>query len=161
MANTENKNDVVIRDAKINDVSLLLSLATELSEDEKARDSFAMTKESLEQSLFGENAVADALIVEHHGNPAGFAFYSQTLSIYQTRTLFLESIYIRPYNRRKGLGRLLVENLYKKTLEKGCGRFWGFTYAWNKPAIAFYQSLQANIKKDWAIFCCEGDSLKV
>lgn len=52
-----------------------------------------------------------------------------------------------------------MKELAKIAVEEGCGRFDWVCLDWNKPARAFYESIDAEPLPEWVIYRLEGDSL--
>ena len=65
--------------------------------------------------------------------------------------LYLEDLYVTPQARRLGIGRKLLRALATEAQEKKCGRMEWAVLDWNQDAIAFYQSLGADVMEDWRI----------
>ena len=88
---------MVIRDARRDDVPLLLEMFAELADYEHLGAIFRATEERLEQALFSERAVAEALIAEREGEAAGYAVYFPTFSSFLASSgIWLEDLFVRP-----------------------------------------------------------------
>ena len=74
-----------IRAAVEGDVALILQLIKELAEYERLSHEVVATEETLRESLFGERWVAEALIAEVGGEPAGFALFFHNFSTFLGR----------------------------------------------------------------------------
>src|SRR5256885_1339643 len=96
---------IAIRDAEPADVPLLLELFGELADYENLRDELRATPEQLKRALFGERPLAESLIAEHAGEPAGYALFFPTFSSFLAREgSWLEDLFVRPAHRRGGVG---------------------------------------------------------
>ena len=152
---------VRIRGAHPHDVPLLLAFVRELAEYERAAQEVVGTEELLDAALFGEGAVAEAVIAEHAGEPAGFAIFYPTFSTWLCRPgMWLEDLYVSPTHRRSGIGRELLAHLARIALERGYGRLEWSALGWNAPAISFYESIGALGLDEWREFRLTGDSLR-
>ncbi len=150
-----------IRGAEREDVQLILSLIVELATYERAAERVAGTPEMLEQALFGEDAVAEAVIAELDGEPAGFALYFRTFSTWLCRPgVWLEDLYVSPEHRRAGVGRALLRHVAAVAVERGYGRVEWSALDWNAPALAFYSSLGAEQLNEWLVHRLDGDALR-
>lgn len=141
-----------IRPAVPDDTSEIFAMLCELAEFEKLADQVRSTKESIGECLFGEQRVAEGLLVEQGGNAIGCAIYFHNFSTFMGRPgLYLEDVYIRPDFRRQGIGKAILVELAKIAQERNCGRFEWAVLDWNSDAIAFYEGLGAKVLPDWRI----------
>ena len=153
--------DVAIRPARSEDVPLIFSLIVELAEYERARDEVVGSEELLETALFGPAPVAEAVIAEREGEPAGFALYYTTFSTWLCLPgIWLEDLYVMPARRRGGVGRALLSHVAGVAAERGYGRLEWSALNWNEPALRFYEQLGATICRDWQIHRIEGEGLR-
>jgi GNAT superfamily N-acetyltransferase len=150
-----------IRPAEPRDVPLLLELIRDLAEYERAVEAARGTEDLLHRALFGENAVAEAVIAEVNGVPAGFAIYYRTFSTWQCLPgLWLEDLFVVPAHRRGGIGRALLSHLAQLAVTRGYGRVEWSALKWNTPAIDFYGSLEAFALDEWQVFRLTGSPLR-
>jgi GNAT superfamily N-acetyltransferase len=151
----------MIRPAMPADVPLVTSMVRELAEYEKLADLAVATDADFARELFGPSPKAYALIVEHEGQPAGFALYFYNFSTFLGRPgIYIEDVFIRPEFRRNGYGRKIFKYLANKALAEGCGRMEWWVLDWNEPAIAFYRGLGAMPMDEWTVQRLTGDALK-
>src|ERR1700732_3726862 len=103
MAAEEATAELLIRDARPEDVPLLLALFRELAVYEHLEDKLEATEERLEQALFGERPAAEALIAERGGEPVGYAVFFLTFSTFLAiQGVWLEGIFVCPGHRGPG-----------------------------------------------------------
>ena len=149
-----------IRGANEDDVPLILTLMKELAEYERLSHEVVATEESLRRWLFGEQRVAEVLIGNHEGEPAGFALFFHSFSTFLGRPgIYLEDLYVRPQFRGAGIGRALLVYLAKLARERGCGRLEWSVLDWNEPAIGFYKRLGASPLSGWTVYRVAGEPL--
>jgi GNAT superfamily N-acetyltransferase len=142
-----------IRAAQPKDVNLLLGLFRELAEFEKLLEQVQVDEKRLTSSLFGPHKAADALIVEHDGQPIGYAVYFFNFSTFLGKPgLYLEDIYVRPTVRGRGIGSAIFKHLAGIALERGCERMEWVVLDWNVKAITFYENIGAKMLDDWRVF---------
>jgi len=67
---------------------------------------------------------------------------------------------LRPRHRGKGIGRALLLHLAKVAAEKGYSRFEWQVLDWNTPAIEVFQSLGAQVMKEWLILRASHEALE-
>jgi GNAT superfamily N-acetyltransferase len=149
-----------IRAAAEADAELLFGLILELAEFEKLTDAVSGDAELLRRSLFEQRA-AEALIVELDGEPIGYAIFFTTFSTFECRSgVWLEDVYVRPRNRRAGIGRAVMEHLAALALERGHVRLEWTALDWNEPALRFYEKLGATQLSDWVTHRLDLDGMR-
>jgi GNAT superfamily N-acetyltransferase len=139
-----------VRDAVPADLPELLALVRELAEYERAADEVAFDADEFATHLFGDNAVASALIAQDEsGAVAGFAVYFRTFSTWLgTSGIWLEDLFVRPDHRRGGAGRALLEAIRARTN----GRVEWAVLDWNAPAHEFYRTIGAAPLDEWTVW---------
>jgi len=151
----------VIRNAGESDTATLLALIRELAEYEKMLSDVVTTEGTLRQSLFSENATAEALIAEYDREPIGFAVFFHNFSTFLgKRGLYLEDLFIKPEFRGKGFGKALLSHLAQIAVDRNCGRFEWAVLDWNESAIGFYKKLSAEPMDEWTVFRLSGEALE-
>jgi GNAT superfamily N-acetyltransferase len=99
--------------------------------------------------LFGEDAVARAVIAEREGAVAGFALYFRTFSSWLGRDgIWLEDLFVRPAYRRLGIGGALLDEIRRRTN----GRVEWSVLDWNTPAHDFYRARGAAPLEEWTVW---------
>jgi GNAT superfamily N-acetyltransferase len=152
--------ELEIRAATEDDVPLILSLIKELAEYERLSHEVVATEESLRQCLFGQWPVAEVLIADHEGEPAGFALFFHNFSTFLGKPgIYLEDLYVRPEFRRAGIGRALLVHLARLARRRGCGRLEWSVLDWNEPAIGFYKRIGARPVSGWTVYRVTGKAL--
>jgi GNAT superfamily N-acetyltransferase len=152
---------VCFRFARRADVPLLLALIRELAEFEKLTDQCTADEHTLAEELFGPRRVAEAVLAELDGEPAGFAVFFHNFSTFVGRAgLYLEDLYVRPRLRGRGIGRSLIAFVAKLAVERNCGRFEWAVLDWNTDAVEFYRSLGAVAMEEWTIQRVTGAALQ-
>ena len=141
-----------IRPATQADAATIASLVRELADYEKLLDEAKATPADFQRELESPNPVIQVLIAEWDGQPAGFALYFFNFSTFVGRPgLYLEDLFVRPAQRKHGIGRALLRELARIAERRGCGRMEWAVLDWNEPALRFYQSLDARQMKEWII----------
>jgi len=149
-----------IRPATPNDIPEILKLIRELAEYEKLAHEVVATPEDLLRDGFSDRPYYRVLIGEWDGQPAGFALYFFNYSTFRGRPgLYLEDIFVRPAYRGKGIGKTLLSYLARVAVAEGCGRFEWQVLDWNTAAIDFYESLGAQMMKEWLTMRVTGEAL--
>ncbi|MEZ5274759.1 MAG: GNAT family N-acetyltransferase [Opitutaceae bacterium] len=150
-----------IRSATAEDTSLILGFIRDLAAYEKLSHEVTATEDDLRRNLFGENSVAEALLLFEGKNPAGFAVFFHNFSTFLGKPgIYLEDLFVHPLYRKKGYGKALLTHLAALAIERGCGRFEWSVLDWNQPSIDFYRGLGARPMEDWTVFRLDGDALE-
>lgn len=145
--------DVTISKVKESEIPELLALVYELAVYEKITEWFVATEESYRESLFGPDAVAEALLAWKGGKAVGYAIFFENFSSFiGRRGIFLEDIYVQPAHRGSGIGKQVLLRIAEIAKERNCGRLEWTVLNWNKPAIDFYESIGAEAMKEWTIY---------
>ena len=154
-------DELEIRPAQPGDESLLLGLIRELAEYERLADQVEAATGDLTESLFGSNAVAEAVIAQWNGQAVGFALFFRNFSTFVGRPgLYLEDIFVRESHRGKGIGKALLLHLAAIARERNYGRMEWSVLDWNQPAIDFYRSLGAKPMSEWTVFRLDEKALE-
>jgi GNAT superfamily N-acetyltransferase len=152
---------VALRPATPADVELIHSLIVELATYERAPEQVTGTPQLLREALFGAKPSAEAMIAELDGETAGFAVFHGTFSTWECKPgIWLEDLYVRPQHRRAGIGAILVAEVARLTVERGCSRLEWNVLDWNEPALGFYAGLRAQRLDDWTLHRLDGEALQ-
>jgi GNAT superfamily N-acetyltransferase len=150
-----------VRPAKAADVPFLLRCIRELADFEKLTHEVEATEDRLHSILFGAGPVAEAVVAEHEGVPAGYALYFPVFSTFKAKAgIYLEDLYVRPHLRGHGVGKALITWVARTAVQRGCSKLEWAVLDWNENAIRFYRGLGARLLRDWVICRLEGDALE-
>jgi GNAT superfamily N-acetyltransferase len=151
---------LVIRPARQEDSALIFELVCELADYEKLRADVDATPQTIAAALFAPVPRLSCDIAEWDGEPAGFAVWFLNFSTFRGRHgLYLEDLFVRPSLRGRGIGKALMQQLARRCVEDGYARFEWAVLDWNAPAIAFYQSIGAQVQDEWKICRLSGPAL--
>jgi GNAT superfamily N-acetyltransferase len=130
-----------IREARREDVPIILQLIHDLAVYEKEPDAVRNTPEGLEEALFGSDPRIFAHVAEDDGGVQGFALWFLNYSTWEgVHGIYLEDLYVRPEAR-------------------GYARVEWSVLNWNEPSIDFYRSLGALPQEEWTTFRLSGAPL--
>ena len=148
------------RPATVADMPLIASLIRGLAEYEGLSHAVRMDEAVLESHLFGARPMAEVLIGERDGIARGFALFFHNFSTFEGHPgMWLEDLFVAPGFRRSGLGRMLLGEVARIAVERGCARMEWSVLDWNMMAIQFYRSLGARPLTDWTTMRLDSDSL--
>lgn len=126
----------------------LLRLIRDLALYEKAPQEVITTEAELladwEQKRFDFLVLEDA-----EGGVIGISLYYPRYSTWKGYCCYLEDLYVMPEYRGKGFGKLLLEATAEKARQMGAKRLDWQVLDWNEPAVRFYESIGAQIEKEW------------
>ena len=149
-----------IRAASPADVEQIHAMIVELATYEQSADQVTGTVEQLGGTLFGAHPSAEALIVEDDGATAGFALFYTSFSTWECLPgIWLEDLFVRPEHRRAGVGRLLLAELARIAIARGCTRLEWNALDWNELALGFYERLGATRLPEWDLHRLAGSAL--
>jgi GNAT superfamily N-acetyltransferase len=101
------------------------------------------------------------LIAEFGGNPAGYAFFFDSYSTFQGRSLFLEDLFVRPEFRKNKIGRALFFRVAAIAIQENCFGIMLHVLDWNELAIQFYKKMDATFLDNWKTVCLKGSALRI
>lgn len=134
------------------DIPLILEFIRDLAEYEGMLDQVVADEDLLRRELFEQHR-AEVLFAVVKGQEVGFALFFHNFSTFLGRAgLYLEDLFVRPECRGKGYGKALLRQLARIARERGCGRMEWWCLDWNRPSIAFYQSLGARAMDEWTVY---------
>lgn len=141
--------DFTIRKGRKQDCKQTLELIQELAIYEKAPNEVSITLEALEADGFGENAIYELIVAEQSEQIIGVAIFYEKYSTWKGRCTYLEDLVVTECKRGIGAGKALFEAVIEYAKEKNSGRMEWQVLDWNKPAIDFYKSYDAELDGEW------------
>ena len=153
-------NRTTLRQARMEDVDLILELIRGLAEFEKLSHQVQVTREQLQSTLFGARPAAEVVLAFDGENVVGFAVFFANFSTFLGKPgLYLEDLYVQPAHRGQGFGKLLLAFLARKAVDMNCTRVEWSVLDWNQPAIDFYRSIGARPMDGWTVQRLDGERL--
>ncbi|HEY2517582.1 MAG TPA: GNAT family N-acetyltransferase [Polyangiaceae bacterium] len=151
---------LTLRDATAADAPVILDLIRALATYEREPDAVVATVDDLVRDGFGPKPLFHVILAEWDGAPVGFAFYFIAYSTWRGRgVLYLEDLFVLPSHRGKRIGLTLMERLAQEAVARNCDRFVWQVLDWNEPAIRFYESLGARVRKEWLTVRMEEEAI--
>jgi GNAT superfamily N-acetyltransferase len=151
----------MIRAARRSDVPAILSLIRELADYEHLSDACIATDELLARHLFDADRAAEAMVATVDEAVVGYAIFFKTFSTFLALPgIYLEDVYVQPEHRRRGLGKLMLQEIARLAVSRGYGRLEWSVLDWNTPSINFYKSLGALPLEEWTMMRLTGEGLK-
>lgn len=134
---------LVLRRAILMDVPLICEFVRQLADYEDLLGQVVSDENQYSRCMFTDrpDTYPEALIAEYDGSPVGFAVFTQlTDSI-----MYLEDLYVSPESRGQGAGIGLLAGLAREAGSRGVTSLRWICLDWNKPSLAFYESLGATV----------------
>ena len=137
-----------IRAAIPQDVPFIFDLIKELALYERAPEQVTNTVDNLQKDLF-EDVICEAIVAEIHEEIVGFALYYTSYSTWKGKCLYLEDFYVKENHRKKGIGKLLFDEVVRIAQVKKVKRMDWQVLEWNKPGLDFYKKEKAYLDSEW------------
>jgi len=155
----DEKLNLSIRKASVDDVPLILKFIKELSVYEKISKEVVTTEDTLRETLFGGKSYAQVLIAEIEGKPVGYVLYFFNFSTFVGRPgLYIEDVFVSKEYRGQGIGTALFKKCAYIAKENKCVRMEWSVLKWN-PAREFYDHMGAKPMDEWVVYRLTGDTL--
>ncbi|OTB10724.1 hypothetical protein K445DRAFT_341121 [Daldinia sp. EC12] len=158
-----------VRHARREDVPAILQQIRELADYEHELDSVEATEDTLLATIaFAPDNVESTttapnteptspsrparclILFNEEDKPAGMALYFYNYSTWRSKPgIYLEDLFVRPTDRKKGYGKRLLVELAKEVVATNGGRLEWSVLKWNEPSIQFYESIGAKKMDDW------------
>ncbi|XLS29555.1 N-acetyltransferase family protein [Flavobacteriaceae bacterium M23B6Z8] len=141
--------EIIVRDARKEDMPDVHSLIYELAVFENEENAVAITAEDLVRDGFGEKVLFHCFVAEVNKRVEGIALIYPRYSTWKGPTIHLEDLVVREQMRGKGLGSMLFTEVIKYGHSLGVKRIEWAVLDWNQPAIDFYEKNGAKVLRDW------------
>jgi GNAT superfamily N-acetyltransferase len=153
-----NKENLIIRDARIDDIPNILAMIKELAEFEKLLHKVETTEEHLNKVIFSEEKFVEVIIAEYEDKICGQSIFFKNFSTFVGKPgYYIEDLYVKPEYRGKGIGKALLDEVIRRAKKNNFGRVEWVVLDWNSTAIEFYKNRGAFPLNEWIIFRLEED----
>jgi GNAT superfamily N-acetyltransferase len=143
--------EYLIREARAADMPNVLNLIKELADFERESHAVEISVNDLVRDGFGANPRFQCFVAESEGTIVGMALVYMRYSTWKGPVVHLEDLIITQHMRGSGLGSALLTAVVKYGHQLGVKRICWEVLDWNEPAIAFYESKGAKVKRDWDV----------
>jgi GNAT superfamily N-acetyltransferase len=151
---------ISVRFARPADAASIHALIVALAVYEREPDAVRVTPVTLAAQLESDHPPFECLLAEEDGVVRGFALFFHTYSTWEGRRgVWLEDLFVPEEHRGRGIGKRLLAELARITVERGCARLEWSVLDWNEPSIAFYEALGAKRMATWSLFRLTGGAL--
>jgi len=142
---------VKIRKAQATDMDSVLNLIKELAVFEKEPNEVELSVLDLQEAGFGKQPEFTCFVAENNSVIIGIALVYYRFSTWKGTVLHLEDLIVGQKHRGHGIGTLLLDEVVKFGFENKVKRISWEVLDWNEPAINFYESKGADVKRDWDV----------
>lgn len=150
-----------VRHAGGDDISSLAALLKEVDEHYGGQGA-DITHEyvSAIRDAILEPSYAIRVLLAHDGNMlVGLATYSFLWpAVETTKSIYLKELYVSTEHRRKGVGKLLLSEVFRIAVSKDCSRVEWTTDDDNEEALEFYRTIGAPVYKGKVFYRVEGSA---
>ncbi len=143
--------EYTIREAKAEDMPSVLQLIKELADFELESSAVEITVNDLIRDGFEAGKRFHCFVAETEDDIVGMALVYMRYSTWKGAVVHLEDLIITKEMRGSGLGSALLTEVIKYGYQLGVKRICWEVLDWNEPAIKFYESKGALVKRDWDV----------
>ncbi|XP_055852543.1 thialysine N-epsilon-acetyltransferase isoform X3 [Episyrphus balteatus] len=159
-----------VRRAEANDMQHVRQMIQELADFEQMSSGPELSVEDLirDGGFDGGNEIFHCYIAETtqmdgstlNTKPVGYSICFFSYSMWQTKSYFMEDLYVKPEFRNQGVGSMILKEVIRMAKEYECKRVDFHVLEWN-PARKFYEKMNAiNLTaQNWHYFRLEEDAL--
>lgn len=140
---------IKIRRGTKEDISKARELIIELARYEQAENEVRVTEEQMTEYGFGKDPLFGFFVAEIHNEIVGLALYYFRYSTWKGKRMYLEDLIVTESHRRKGIGKLLFDQMISESIETGCSGMMFQVLGWNKPSIEFYKTYKVEMSDEW------------
>lgn len=153
--------EVSIRHAQEEDIDAIHDLICELAEFEgKDLTSLPVTKKNLCEFGFGACPYFFVEVAELENKVIGYALYFYGFSAHKgSPILYVDDLYVKEKYRGQGIGTRMLKQLACYAKQHHCCRLEWHVFDWNESGIAFYEKLDADLRKDLILVRLEKDPM--
>ncbi len=151
---------ISIRKAVKSDMYRVRELIVELAVFEQEPEAVNVSVNDLEHYGFGEQPKFTCFVAESDDGIHGIALVYERFSTWEGPVLHLEDLVVQQSRRGHGIGTALLDKVVSYGHELGVNRISWEVLDWNEPAIKFYESKGALVKRDWDVVQLDEKGIK-
>ena len=135
-------------------------LIVELAVFEKEPDAVNVSVHDLEDYGFSDHPKFTCFVAESNDDIYGIALVYERFSTWEGPVLHLEDLIVQEAQRGHGIGTALLDRVVRYGQELKVKRISWEVLDWNEPAIKFYESKGAIVKRDWDVVQLDEKGIK-
>ncbi|MBL7928810.1 MAG: GNAT family N-acetyltransferase [Bacteroidia bacterium] len=140
---------IKIRQGRPEDIPAVYALVKELAEYEKAPEAVTNSVERMTEDAFGKDPCYFLLVAESDTEILGMAIYFVKYSTWKGKGIYLDDIVVSEKHRRKGIGKLLFDEVVREAARLDAHILHWQVLDWNTPAIEFYKKYNCSFESEW------------
>jgi N-acetylglutamate synthase-like GNAT family acetyltransferase len=133
------EKEIVLRQARKEDMDAVADMLQELAEYEKMPAPKITCRELQRDGFEVDPPAFLCMVAESASDIVGCAIYYRAYSSWEGKIMMLETMYVKPSNRRQGIGKRLFKALAKEAVKNGYPLINFRVLEWS-PACSFYES---------------------
>lgn len=153
--------EIKLRKGVKEDIPAIFALINELALYEKAPEEVITNVQQMEEDGFGENAIYKFIVAEMNNEIVGMALYYWKYSTWKGKGIYLDDIIVTEKHRRKGIGKLLMDEVIKIAAREKANKLEWQVLDWNEPAINFYKKYNVEFDNEWVNCKISGKKLAI
>lgn len=150
---------LTIRKAELEDFTAIYDLIHELAVFEQAPQEPSNPMKRFIEEGTCKNPRFHVIVAEENNVLAGMALYYFGYSSWKGSMLYLDDLIVKEAYRRKGIGKLLMDELLKIAKEEKINQLRWHVLDWNESAIRFYKKYPVSFDSTWVTVKIEKDAL--
>ena len=156
----EADNNITIRKAETNDFESIYGLIKELAVFENEPNEPSNPIKNFIEEGTAKQPKFQVLVAEQNLEIIGIALYYYGYSTWKGSMLYLDDLVVKETHRRKGIGKLLLDELIGIAKEERLNQMRWHVLDWNESAIQFYKKYPVTFDNTWITVKIEKEHLK-
>ncbi len=140
-------DNILVRPAKEEDLSDILSLVRALALYEKAPDEVVVSIDDYVRDWRADRF--ESIVALKDDKVVGMCLYFMAYSSWKGAILYLDDFVVTPSERGNGIGQLLFDEILAIAKKRDVALLKWQVLDWNEPALNFYKKYGAVIEKEW------------
>lgn len=133
--------NTIIRPANEEDYEAIYQLIKEFAAFQQSADKVSITVAQMKK----DKDLFNCLVAESDTGITGFASFFYCYYSWTGKALYLDDLYVKADERKKGTGKLLLDAIIKTAAENDCLKVRWQVSGWNENGIEFYKKYGATI----------------
>ncbi|MEM6264703.1 MAG: GNAT family N-acetyltransferase [Bacteroidota bacterium] len=140
---------MIIRKGTPDDLEAAFALVQELAAYEQAPEEVKTSAAQYRKDGFGEKPLFEFFVAEEEEEVLGIALFYFGYSTWKGKMMYLDDLVVKSAARRRGIGELLFKQLVAYAKEQNARQLRWHVLDWNRPAIQFYEKIEARLDSEW------------
>lgn len=155
----EDNSNIIIRKAETGDFESIYGLIKELALFEQEPNEPSNPLKIFMEEGTSKQPKFHVLVAEQYHEVIGIALYYYGYSTWKGSMLYLDDLVVKETHRKKGIGKLLMDELIKIAKEERVNQMRWHVLDWNENAINFYKKYPVTFDQSWITVKIERENL--